>query len=52
MGHNITAIITQGPCNRTIAAHYDLPIFEEYGYYIIAIDTGHAGYWNEKYFSK
>lgn len=48
MGHHISAIITKGQVDRSITDKYDLPVFEENGFSIIALDAGHSDYWAEQ----
>ena len=48
MGHYITAIITKEQFDHTVADKYDLPIFKENGYYIIALNESHSDFWAEK----
>ena len=48
MAHYITAIITQEQFDHTVAQKYDLPIFQEHGYYIIALNNSHSDFWAEK----
>jgi hypothetical protein len=39
MGHNITAIITKAGIDEKKAMEFDLPVFIENGYAIIALDV-------------
>lgn len=46
--HAIEAIIAKAPINDEIAKAYDLAVFLQAGYAIIALDEDHAAFWAEK----
>jgi hypothetical protein len=48
MGHHITALIGKAPVNKESAEKYDLPLFEENGFVIVALCRTHTDYWDEK----
>lgn len=48
MGHRISAIIGKSPVNIEVARKYDLPIFTEDEFVIVALDPSHADFWDEK----
>lgn len=48
MGHNISAIIAKAGIDEKKAKEFDLPVFMENGYAIIALDEGHSDFWTER----
>lgn len=48
MGHNISALIAKSPVDYDVAKKYDLPVFEENGFVIVALDVRHSDFWTEK----
>jgi hypothetical protein len=48
MGHQISAIITKLPIDMDAAAPFDLPVFIENGFAIIALDPEHVDYWQKQ----
>jgi hypothetical protein len=47
MGHHISAIIAKLPVDLAAAAQFDLPVYIECGFAIIALDPEHADYWQQ-----
>ena len=48
MGHHITALVAKLPIDEAAAADYDLPVFKENGFAIVALNPSHSDYWTEK----
>lgn len=48
MGHHISALICRLPIDTDSANEFDLPVFTESGFAIIALDPYHSDYWSEK----
>lgn len=48
MGHSISAIITKAPVQEAVASSYDLPVFVESGFAIIALFELHTDFWSKK----
>jgi hypothetical protein len=48
MGHHLSAIITSSSIDVTTATSFDLPVFVENGFTIIALDAEHSDYWQQQ----
>ncbi len=46
--HYITALVGKLPIDEAEAVKYDLPIFKENGFAIVALNVNHSDYWTEK----
>ena len=48
MGHNISALIAKAPIDMDAARQFDLPVFVQGGYAIVALHYEHCDHWTEK----
>jgi hypothetical protein len=48
MAHNISALIAKAPVDMDVAQEFDLPVFVQNGFAIVALYPEHCDHWAEK----